>query len=447
MTIPILLFLVGVQSMSSPADTIPLSMEEAVGLALRANPSLVAQKAKARAGAQLPLEATPAFLPSLSLDLQGVKTTDPVAVFGLKLRQENFAAGDLDLNALNRPDAYSGYNATATLQMPLLAPEGLFGFSAARKAAEAEEAGAERAAGATRFRAIQAYVNARLAARQVAALDTALAAVRAHVTQAEAMRDQGLVTGLDARLAQVKASEIEVQRVMAAAQAANALSGLKALLALPDSTELHLTEDLEVLESTSRCAESPSNPVSTECSWEDRGDLRAYSAGIQAASASVKKAWASQLPAVAAFGSVGHYAKDRPLGGGSGDWTIGVGLSWNPFKGLAGVGAVRAARAQKEAAEAQAEAASRQAELEVLQARRMLQAARERVDVAARAAQEARSALEQARLRYRTGTAPITELLDVQAATTQTTLSELAARGDLLIAHAALDLAYGVFDR
>ena len=56
-------------------------------------------------------------------------------------------------------------------------------------------------------------------------------------------------------------------------------------------------------------------------------------------------------------------------------------------------------------------------------------------------------ALEQARLRYRTGTAPITELLDVQAATTNATLSELAARRDLMVAHAALDLAYGVFDR
>ena len=42
--------------------------------------------------------------------------------------------------ALNRPDAYSGYNATATVQMPILAPEGLYGFQAARKAAEATRA-------------------------------------------------------------------------------------------------------------------------------------------------------------------------------------------------------------------------------------------------------------------------------------------------------------------
>jgi len=114
-----------------------LSLQAAIDRALEANPTLRAQQAKAEARAQLPLQASPAFLPSLELGLQGMKTTDPVAVFGLKLRQENFAAEDLALDALNRPDAYSGYNATATVEMPLLAPEGIFGFQAARKAAEA----------------------------------------------------------------------------------------------------------------------------------------------------------------------------------------------------------------------------------------------------------------------------------------------------------------------
>jgi outer membrane protein TolC len=135
------------------------------------------------------------------------------------------------------------------------------------------------------------------------------------------------------------------------------------------------------------------------------------------------------------------------LGDGSSDWTIGIGLTWNPFQGLAGVGAVRAARAEAAAAEARREDALLRAELEVLQSARLLEAARERADVASRAAEEAQVALEQARARYRTGTAPIAELLDVQAAATNATLSALAARHDLFVAHAALDLAYGVYDR
>ena len=449
--------------------------------ALEANLSLRAQEAKAEARAQLPLQASPAFLPSVSLGLQGLKTTDPVAVFGLKLRQENFAQEDLALDALNRPDAYSGYNATASVQMPLLAPEGLFGFQAARKAAEAEEAGARRAAGATRFFTVQAYTGAILAARRVHALDAALEAVRGHVTQAEAMRDQGLVTGLDARMAGLRASEIEVQRLAAEAEARNALSALKAILDLPESTVLVLDQDLATMDFVSACAPASNEMepgmdagtnqgrdeemgqgtatssvlpdagqgVASEqtCSWDHRGDLQAYDAGVEAASKGVKKAWASQLPSLAAFGALGHYAQDAPFSDGSGDWTVGIGLSWSPVRGLAGVGAIRAARAEEASVKAQRGAAFRQAEVEVLQAQRMLEAAREGAGVAARAASEAQVALEQARARYRTGTAPITELLDVQAASTRATLSELAARRDLILAHAALDLAYGVFDR
>ena len=132
-------------------------------------------------------------------------------------------------------------------------------------------------------------------------------------------------------------------------------------------------------------------------------------------------------------------------GVGTGRWGSGsVGLLFN---GLAGVGSVRAAKAEEAAVKAERNAAYRQAEVEVLQALRMLEAAEQGAAVASRAAAEARVALEQAQARYTTGTAPITELLDVQAASTNATLSELAARRDLVLAHAALDLAYGVFDR
>jgi outer membrane protein TolC len=440
-----ILLLAAVTQTAQP-DTLSFSLQEAIARALEGNPTLQAQEAKAEARAQLPLQASTAFLPAVSLGLQGMKTTDPVGVFGLRLRQENFAAEDLSLDALNRPDAYSGYNATATIQMPILAPGGIFGFQAARKAAEAEKAGARRAAGATRFFVVQAYTGALLAARQVEALDTALTAVRGHVDRAEAMHEQGLVTGLDARMARLKASEIEVKLLSATAQANNALSALKALLDLSDSTGVTLTDDLSNLALTSACAGGVGSGE-LNCSWDKRGDLQAYRAGAEAASKGVKKAWASQLPVLAAFGTVGHYGKNAPFGSGSSDWTIGIGLSWTPFNGLAGVGAVRAAKAEEVAVRAERDAAYRQAEVESLQARRMLEAAEQGVGVAARAAAEGQVALEQARARYNTGTAPITELLDVQAASTNATLSELAARRDLVLAHAALDLAYGVFDR
>lgn len=423
------------------SDTIPLSLAAAVDRAREFNPSLRAERAEARMAAQDPLEATRAFLPTLEFGLQGIRTTDPVAVFGLKLRQENFAAEDLALDPLNRPDPYSGYNTSATVQLPIFAPEGLFGYSAARRAAAARAAAVGRAEGATTFFVSQAYWGAQLSVRRVETLRTALEAARAHAQQAEALNRQGIVTGLDARLARVRAAEIETQLLGAMAEAENARSGLRTLLALPDSQPILLTDSLVGTLST-EC-----EAFEAACDPSTRGDLEALRLGAEAASAAVKSAWASNLPSVAVFGTLAYYGRSSPWGSGSGDWTIGVGLTWTPFAALAGVGAVRRAKAERDAAQSRQEAAERQAELDVVKARRLVAAAGERVTVAEAGNDEALQALEQAELRYQTGTAPITELLDVQAAQTAASLNMHAARHDLFVARAALDFAYGAYDR
>lgn len=414
-----------------------LSLEAAVDRAVESNLLLLAERGDARAAAAVPLEASRAFLPTLALESQFVRTTDPVAVFGLKLRQERFAAADLQLDPLNRPDPYTGFRVGAVVEQPIFSPEGLFGYSASRHAADAHAEAARRAAGATTLATMRAYWGAQFARARVQALHAGVQAARAHAQQAEGLREQGMVTGLDARLARIEASRVEADRVTAAADAANALAQLRTFLNLADSVVLLLTDSLD----------DGRQAVCLDSCPSRRADLAAAELATRAASASVRRAWAGQLPSITAFGSVAHHSQDSPFGGGSGDWTVGVALVWKPFQALAGVGAVRRARAEEDARAARLQAARDQARLEQEQSRRTLGAARERVEVATRAREEAGEALRQAQVRYRTGVAPITELLDVQAALTASTLNLLAARHDALIAQANLDFAYGVFDR
>ena len=423
------------------ADTVRLSLDAALARAREANPTLRAERADARAASALALQATRAFLPSVTLDAMGMRTTDPVAVFGLKLRQGAFQASDLALSALNDPAAYPGWSASATVEQPILAPEGLFGYAAARRGAAARNAGARRAAGATAYYVARTYWGAQLAAQRLRALDTALAAARAHVQQATALHEQGLVTGLDARLASLRASEVEARRLAAHADAENARSALATILALPDDASLVLTDSLDAPLPTPPCAGD------TTCDVAHRGDVMALRLGAQALGLGVDRAWASQLPQIAAFGSFAHYSRTSPFGNGSGDWTIGIGLKWNILQGLGGPGAVREAAAARDAARARAEAGERQARLEVRSAERMLAAARARVLVAEHAAAEAGQTLAQAQLRYRTGASSIMELLDVQTAATNATLNLLAARHDALVASAALAFAAGANDQ
>ncbi|HEX9632498.1 MAG TPA: TolC family protein [Gemmatimonadales bacterium] len=420
-------------------DTLVLSLNAAMAHALAANPALLAERADARAAATLTGSASRAFLPSIRADVMGVRTTDPVGVFGMKLRQGVFAGGDLALDALNSPAAFGGYTSSATVELPLLAPEGWFGYAAAGRGAAARSAAAERMAGATVFMVTHAYLEAQLTARRLTALDTSLAATRAHERQADALRREGLVTGLDARLASLQAADVEVRRLAAVAEAQNSLSRLRALLALPETTVLVLTDSL--------AGDRPTTCTDAACALDARGDLRALEAGREAAGAARKSAWAAQLPQLGAFGTVAYHGHDAPWSTGSGDWTLGIALRWNVFPALGGIAAVRKATAERDAATARHDAALRRAEVEVLEATRLLDAARQGAAVAARAEGEAREALAQAQLRYRTGAAPITELLDVQSAAMNATLSHLTARRDLLLAQAALDFAYGVHDR
>jgi len=424
---------------SSP-DTITLSLDEAIPRALLHNPALRAQRADARAVAQDRLAATRAFLPSVRAEVQGVRTTDPVGVFGVKLRQSAFAQEDLALPALNDPSPLSGFSSSLTVELPLLAPEGLYGFSAAKHAAEAGAAGADRARQATAFLVKQAYWDAQLASLQVEVLDTARVAAACHAQQAKALHDQGLVTGLDARLAHLREAEVEVQRLSAAAEAQNALSRLAALLALPADTPLVLTDPIDAAFTGRIAPASADGPV-------DRADLRALRAGADAARSAHRGAWAAQLPQLFAFGTLVQHSPDSPWSGGSGDWAVGVGLRWNLFPGLGGVADVRRSEAEHAAAEARFEDAGRQVEVQILEAARFLEAAIEGLAVADRAEAESRIALDQAELRYRTGQSPVSELLDVQTATTEARLRLVTARRDVLVADAALRFARGDDDR
>lgn len=421
---------------SAPPDTVQLSLDAALDRVRTANPAIIAERKSALATAQMPKEASRAFLPSLKIEAGGMRTTDPVAVFGTKLWQGNFAETDFALSALNDPEAYTDYDVSATVEQPILTPEGIFGYKASRKAAAASEAAADRKTEFMVFQTIQAYWGAILATERIHLLDAALESARSHERQARALHEQGLVTGLDARMASVQAAAVEAQRIGSVAEAENARSTLRMLLALDESTPITLSDSLG---GTRRPTDPP-----TEA---NRQDLEAAQFALQAANLNVKRAVGANLPNIGAFGSVAQHSNDSPWGAGSGHWTVGVRLTWKPFAGLSGVGAVQKARAERDARAAQLEAATAQATLEQVQAQRNLDAALEQLDVAIRAEKEAKIAVGQAEVRYQTGMSTISELLDVQTAQTEAALRLLAARYGAVVADAAVKFAHGVLNQ
>jgi outer membrane protein TolC len=380
------------------------------------------------------------LLPALRLEGGTLRTTDPIGVFGARLRQRAVTQADFDPARLNRPDALTLTTSALVLEQPLLAPQALLGRRAAGLAADAARAMADHSVTSSQLGATRAYYGAVVAAASVAALDSALLAGRAHVAQATSLERNGVVTRSDMLLAQVRVGELEAQRAKAAGDATVARLGVAVQMGAPGDTTAALPTALPGSESIRALVDA---------GWphggspDDRPDVQAARLGVRAARADVQRTTGSWLPTVGAIVRNDWATVDQPFGG-SPYWTVGVMASWQLFRGGADVADRQRASARARAATAQADGALAQAELEITQAQVARRVALERLAIADRSLEQAREALRLVQRRYDGGLAAITELLDASAARTAADLASVAARHDALVALAAERIALGL---
>jgi outer membrane protein TolC len=166
-----------------------------------------------------------------------------------------------------------------------------------------------------------------------------------------------------------------------------------------------------------------------------RADLRAASEGLAAARADALRARSAYLPRLNSFARYDWNSADR-LYGGDRNWTIGVMASWSPFTGASELAEVQATAGRVQTTEAQAEAARANARLEAEQTRTALVVALTRLEIAERAVTQSAEAHRIVGRKYEGGLATVTELLDAQAAETQSALSLSQARWSAIVADA-----------
>ena len=330
-----------------------LARADATGYANRA------ARAQASAEHARTLGALQGTLPTLRVEGGWVKTTDPLGAFGFLLRQRAVTPAAFAPAGLNNPAARSNWNAGVVAEVPLFNADALAGRSAARSGARAAAASADWTAVTTRLQVVQAYYGGRLASEVVLTLEVAEATAAAHVRQASALLEQGMVTRSDLLLAQLRASEIRAQLIGARAEAGLARRQLALVLGVPTDTAFVLPDLLPSAERIRGVAE-----LLAPVALEGRADVEAAKATAEAAGRNVRRATVRLLPRLNAFG---RYDWNDPtaLFHGKRSWTLGVMASWTPFSGFAEIGDVRGARARATAARAMAEAAEGQAALEV----------------------------------------------------------------------------------
>jgi outer membrane protein TolC len=360
--------------------------------------------------------------------------------FGFTLKQRAVTLASFDPASLNYPAAIGNVGTGLVMELPIFNADAWLARSAAVDARSSAAAAEQWSRASAAYDVARAYYGAVLAAEQVATLDSAFAAARAHVKQAESLLRNGVVTRSDALTAAVKAGDAEIALLSARADASIARERLAMALGARGDTTFVLPAALPSLERVRRLAELAATDSARA---QNRADVQAADYARAAASADVSRAKSLYIPSVNSIGRL-DWNTASTLFGGTDSWTVGLMVSWSPFAGASQIGDVQTAQGRRQAAAAAAEAVSAQARIDLQQADQALMVAQARLGIADRSVAQSVEAHRIVSRKYDGGIATVSELFDAAAVETQARLAAANARYQAILAAAGRLHALGL---
>ncbi len=422
----------------APAPSGPVSLSQAVKIALKNNPTVHAADAYADAARHAIDSAKAGYLPRLDFSEGFTRGNNPVYVFGTLLTQRQFTAANFDLGLLNVPAPIDNFRTQFSASVPLYD----FGRTSkrvkdARIQAQGTREDAQRTEQAVVFDVVGAYLNELLAQEQVRVTKAAVSMTQADLDRARAREQQGLAVASDvlsaqAQLAQAKEDLIRAQNSVAIAQAS-----LNVAMGVPEGAPTLTEGKLAAVKIA-----VGDLPSLQQQALKQRPDYHEAQLQAEKAGNSVSLARKEFLPRIDMMGSWEQDNQTFAARGGN-NWVAGATLTFNIFNG----GARRAQIAESRAYQRRAEAMRSQMEsavrLQVRKAYLNLNAARQRVQVSSDSAAQAEESLRILRNRYDAGLATIMDVLRAETMRTSAQNNHLNAVYDYRLAFAALELATG----
>jgi outer membrane protein len=419
----------------------PLTLSEAVKLALTRHPSLEAASARVQAAESRIAQARAGWLPRATYTEGFQDGNNPVYVFGALLTQHQFTAADFNLGSLNRPDPLSNFQSQVSVDQVV------YDFGATRGAVQAARIGKQmteeerrRVELALIAGVARAYHGVALTAESLHLAEESLKSANADLERSRSLQRAGVATDADVLSVQVHASSMSEYRARAAADLRIAHAALNEALALPLDDEHTLTTPME----------SPQLPGDTGPARENqaanlRPELLSARLGKDLGAAQESAAKAQYWPV---FGLRGVFEADRQnfASKGGANWLFVASARWTLFDGnrtRASVAEARHLQAAAAASERQMNAAVR---LEVRRAEANLDASRERVATTRDTVAQAEESLRIIRNRYSNGLATVTDLLRSETALLESKTRRLAALYDQRTAAVQLEAATGALN-
>jgi outer membrane protein TolC len=416
----------------------PLTLPQAVSMALEKNPLHKAALADTRISTAAVREARSPLMPKITFTESALRGNDPVFVFGSRLRQQDFTLADFALNRLNTPTPISNFSSRFSGQWSLF--DGLqswFGVSRAKYMKQAAEQQLDRTDQELVYQAVQAYYGVLLAQKQVQVAQDALKTAQAIEASSRARVESGMAVDSDLLSAQVvtakrKQELIQMQDNLALARAELALAlGMSA-----DS----VYQPQETLTDRSFTA-TPVAELESQA-LEKRPDLKRIESERSAQAKNVSMAKGAFAPRLNVFGS---WETDSPTPGwnGGNNWIAGAELQFDLFDGDNKRAHLAREKALQEKAAAMRDAFRDNIRLEVRKAYYDFDAARQQVEVARGAIAQADEGLRINQNRYEGGLATVSDLLRVEEAAHRAKADYWQAVYRVHTSYAGVELATG----
>jgi outer membrane protein len=420
----------------------PLTLKQAVTIALEKNPQRKAAVADAKAAAADVREARSFLLPHVTFSETATRGNDPVYVFGSKLRQQRFTSADFALNLLNTPTPLNNFSSrfdgTWNLFDSFASWRGVY---RAERGKEAVKHQLERAGQEVVFAVINAYDGVLLAEKELEVAERAAKTAQAIFDRSKARVESGVAVESDLLNAQVRLAERKQELI----RAQNNLSLARAELAR--AMGVSTDKDIEPIETlTERSLPQKSLEELEKQAMETRPDLKRMQSEEAAQQESVAIAKSSFGPRVNAFAD---WEADNPTffsGGGGNNWVAGIEVQMALFQGGARRAKLQHEQATQEKIAALKEAARDAVRLEVRRAYYDFDAARQQVEVAKGAIAQAQESLRITQNRYESGLSTITDLLSAEEAASRRQADYWQTVCGYQTSYANLELATGTLN-
>lgn len=287
-----------------------------------------------------------------------------------------------------------------------------------------------------------AYVNVLFARENARVLNEAIASYEAHLKDARARQEMGLVASHEVLAVTVERERAELGRVQSENAAAIATANLLRLVGLPAGTDLELAPVMKG---------QAASPGTTD-EWiaratAGRAEIEAVRARIRAAEATTRVARSTTRPQaglVAGFDFANPNPRILPLSGDWNDsWSLGLSVNWKILDGGRSNAAAAQAVAQADALRAQLKDLEARVRLDVTTRRLELDSALAGQAVALRGIEAARDAVRVSRDRYQEGVLSSSELLDAETRLLRAQLEATETEARIQIALANLHRAGG----